>query len=329
MQVHLRNWQLRGDSHCKMLECMLNASTKMAAVLLLGLVAVGLWAGPVASQLIFNNRGNLPLIYEAHVSSGQSDECPAEQERAAVRNSTTQAIRRLLFPCGGTDGWRRFAHIDMTNRSQQCPTGLIEYTYDGIRLCSRPADDARIGCTSATLPGGGTPYSHVCGRIVGYLFGDVEAFGYYQERRRRDTIDDYYVDGVTLTHGPSGSREHIWTFAGATAHYSRWYQCPCAPGPTSISTDPPSFVGNDYFCESAVPTWVGRSTGLIFYNATLWDGEGCPESNSCECTLNDPPYFLKELPASTTDDIEMRFCGRLNLNDGGGALVNLVELYVK
>ena len=298
----------------------------MAAVLLLGLVAIGLWAEPVASQLIFNNRGNLPLIYEAHVSSGRSDECPAEQERAAVRNATTQAVRRLLFPCGGTDGWRRFAYIDMTNRSQQCPTGLTEYTYDGIRLCSRPANAARIGCTSATLPGGGTPYSQVCGRLVGYLFGDVEAFGYYQERRRVDTLDSYYVDGVTLTHGASGSREHIWTFAAATLHASRWYQCPCAPGPTSISTDPPSFVGNDYFCESAALTWPGRAT---FYNATLWDGEGCPESNSCECTLNDPPYFLKELSASTTDDIEMRFCGRLNLNDGGGALVNVVELYVK
>ena len=310
-------------------------STKMVVVLLLGLVTVGLWVGPVASQLIFNNRGNLPLIYEAHVSSGHSDECPAEQERAAVRNATTQAVRRLLFPCGGTDGWRRFAYIDMTNHSQQCPTGLTKYTYDGIRLCSRPANAARIGCTSATLPGGGIPYSHVCGRIVGYLFGDVEAFGYYQERRRQDTIDDYYVDGVTLTHGPSGSREHIWTFAAATAHDSPWYQCPCAPGPTSISTNPPSFVGSDYFCESAVPTWVGRATGLIFYNVTLWDGEGCPESNSCECTLNDPPYFLRELSASTTDDIEMKFCGRLDLNDGrsdnarGGVLISRVELYVK
>ena len=312
---------------------MLDTSIKMAAILLVCLVVVGLWPGPVASQLVFNNRGNLPLVYEAHVSSGRSEECPAEQERAAVRNETTQAVRRLLFPCGGTDGWRRFASIDMTNSSQQCPTGLTEYMYDGIRLCSRPERSTTISCTSATLPGGGSSYSQVCGRMVGYLFGDVEAFGYYWERGARDTIDDYYVDGVTLTHGAPGSREHIWTFAAATSHSNPWYQCPCAPGTTGIRTDPPSFVGNDYFCESAIPTWPGRATGNIFYNVPLWDGEGCPESNSCECTLNDPPYFLRDLPASTTDDIEMRFCGRAALNDGttsrGGLLVSRVELYVK
>ena len=28
------------------------------------------------------------------------------------------------------------------------------------------------------------------------------------------TIEGYYVDGISLTHGPPGSRQHIWTFAG-------------------------------------------------------------------------------------------------------------------
>ena len=26
-------------------------------------------------------------------------------------------------------------------------------------------------------------------------------------------IDSYYVDGVSLTYGGAGSRQHIWTFA--------------------------------------------------------------------------------------------------------------------
>ena len=51
----------------------------------------------------------------------------------------------------------------------------------------------------------------MCGRIRGYQFGGTVAFYYTQG------IDGYYVDGVSLTHGGAGSRQHIWTFAaGAT-----------------------------------------------------------------------------------------------------------------
>ena len=34
--------------------------------------------------------------------------------------------------------------------------------------------------------------------------------GYHQ---RRQGIDGYYVDGLSLTHGAPGSRQNIWTFA--------------------------------------------------------------------------------------------------------------------
>ena len=36
----------------------------------------------------------------------------------------------------------------------------------------------------------------------------TSAFGYAAQG-----IDGYYVEGVSLTHGQSGSRTHIWTFA--------------------------------------------------------------------------------------------------------------------
>ncbi len=39
----------------------------------------------------------------------------------------------------------------------------------------------------------------------------------------------------------------------------------------------------------------------------LWDGAGCGPLNTC-CTFNNPPWFYKELPEPTTDDIEMRVC---------------------
>ena len=66
--------------------------------------------------------------------------------------------------------------------------------------------------------------STVCGRIIGYQIGSTDAFCPFQSRcnyRRNDdpaiprayTIDDVYVDGLSLTHGHP--REHIWTFAAA------------------------------------------------------------------------------------------------------------------
>ena len=320
----------------------------MAAVLLLCsvVVLVNLQAEPVATQLlqtvstgmtssvIFNNPDSLPYMYGAKVIgyTGGGAECPLE-EAAALRNEIDRENRRIIFPCDGTGGWTRFVYFNMTNTSQQCPTELSEYAFDGIRMCGRPAHTPRTSCTSAILEGGGTEYTEVCGRVIGYLFGDMECFGYYRERGAVDTIDGYYVDGITFTHGEAGSREHIWTHAACSSHAHNEYQCPCAPGSTIRSTDPPNFVGEDYFCESAVSTWPGRATGNIFYNVSLWDGEGCPESNYCECTVNDPPYFVKQLSANTTDNIEMRFCARNAFDDGtearGGSFFQLLELYVK
>ena len=89
-------------------------------------------------------------------------------------------------------------------------------------------------------------------------------------------IDRGYVDGLSLTHGFPGLRQHIWTFASGAFTGSRsssrpQVRCPCDNGNT---TDPsPPFVGNDYFCES-IQTHLNWQ--YIFYpNATLWDGQVC------------------------------------------------------
>ena len=53
-------------------------------------------------------------------------------------------------------------------------------------------------------------------------------------------------------------------------------QCPC-----DGETDPPTFVGEDYFCESAIDadlTGIGvltQSDNTFFFRECLWDGEGC------------------------------------------------------
>ena len=39
----------------------------------------------------------------------------------------------------------------------------------------------------------------------------------------------------------------------------------------------------------------------------IWDGVGCGPNNDC-CDFNSPPWFRKQLPSTTTDNIEMRLC---------------------
>ncbi len=98
-------------------------------------------------------------------------------------------------------------------------------------------------------------YSQVCGRITGYQYGLVNAFHFsthpttYPEAQ---SIESWYVDGVSVTHGPPGSREHVWTFAtGRNEDGAGTVVCPCAPNAPSTIVVPP-FVGQDYFCESAI-----------------------------------------------------------------------------
>ena len=42
-------------------------------------------------------------------------------------------------------------------------------------------------------------------------------------------------------------------------------------------------------------------------NDVLWDGQDCTPTSTC-CQLNNPPWFTKNLPTSTNEDIELRIC---------------------
>ena len=92
----------------------------------------------------------------------------------------------------------------------------------------------------------------MCGRIRGYQFGATGAFWPYVNQNQ-GIIDGYYVDGVSLTHGGAGSRQHIWTFATGLTEVETMpvffpLQCPCDAH--NYNHNVPAFVGDDYFCES-------------------------------------------------------------------------------
>ena len=219
------------------------------------------------------------------------------------------------FTCGGTGGWRRVVYLDMTDPSTTCPSAW-QLTGLSKRTCGRVSTQ-RLACDSVTFPVSGGEYSRVCGRIKAYQYSQTDAFEAYHDGRVT-TIDGAYVAGVSLTHG--SPRRHIWTFAaGASEAEPTWVDaCPCD---ASITIRVPPFVGDNYFCESGVSagSWFG-----FHPDDPLWDGQNCTSSSTC-CSFNTPPYFVKQLPASTTDSIEARLCQL----DGHYSPVELIELYVQ
>ena len=231
------------------------------------------------------------------------------------------------YTCGGTSGWRRVVFLNMTDPSHNCPSGWEETGYSK-RTCGRATESAGT-CDSATFQTGGLEYSRVCGRAVAYQFGSLSAF-----HRSSQTIESHYVNGLSLTHGSHGSRQHIWTFAGGVAEAETHYplhQCPCDGGTSPV----PGFLGNDYFCESGINgPWVWQY--IIHPDDQLWDGRDCLPSSSC-CSLNNPPYFIKEIGVNTNDDIEGRICStytdRRQNNTSttrySNTAIELLEIYVQ
>ena len=90
-----------------------------------------------------------------------------------------------------------------------------------------------------------------------------------------------------------------------------------------MAIPPPSFVGNDYFCDTGVDTGLSREA--FYSDDPLWDGAGCGPQSTC-CSFNSPPWFYKQLPQTTTDDIEMRVCRISSRQD---TAIEVVEIYVQ
>ena len=203
----------------------------------------------------------------------------------------------MTLSCGGvTGGWMRVAELDMRDTTAMCPNSLTLNT-DPFRTC-RININSIPRCISQVYTLNATRYSQVCGKIIAYQFGAPDAF------HDATTIDSLYVDGISLTHG--SPRRHIWTFAGAANEDGSdpLAICPCINTTLSDRAIPPAFVENNYFCDTAAET---GSAKVFYADDPLWDGAGCKSQNTC-CSFNNPPWFYRQLPQSTTDDIEMRVC---------------------
>lgn len=232
--------------------------------------------------------------------------------------------------CGSEEGgWTRIAYLNMSDYTENCPTGFNLYESNGVRACGR-TNATHGSCESVKFPSNGVNYTEVCGRVLGYQFGLPDALYHSNFPNNHSDVNSIYVDGISITHG--SPRQHIWTLMASIQEHAPFgngqYLCPCANGSSQVVTNQ-SFIGENYYCES------GRD-----FNATmqylyrlqthdvLWDGQNCgPIEEEC-CTNPNLPWFNKVFSYSTTDYIELRVCCDEGFNNED-VPVYFYEIYVK
>ena len=118
----------------------------------------------------------------------------------------------MELDCGGNKGgWMRIADV---KQGDTCPTGWSNYS-------SYCTGGSAAGCYSAHFSTNFTSYSKVCGKVLGYQKGTMDAFypfayehgevDWYKPDTTSRSLDGVYVDGISITFG--NPRKHVWTYA--------------------------------------------------------------------------------------------------------------------
>ena len=228
--------------------------------------------------------------------------------------------------CEGDSTWTRLAFLNMSDPNQSCPSDWkLASTNTSVRACTGAGLNPMSMCKPTFFSAHELTYSRVCGRVIGYQHGLPD--GLRQIIDFSGTIDGPYVDGVSITHGSEGSRQHIWTFTATRSDAltrQDAYTCECINSQAwPYSTE---FVESYYFCDSGNHGEVMSNTEEFFQDDPLWDGAGCGNTSTC-CQFNSPPWFCRDLPGQpTSDDLEVRICHARGVED---TPVQLVELYVQ
>ncbi len=207
------------------------------------------------------------------------------------------------------------AYLNMSDTTQRCPSSW-NFTASPVRGCDRLVSN----CDSVTFPSNGQSYSRVCGRVIGYQRGTTDAFN-------GGSLEGAYLDGVSITHGAAGSRQHIWSFVAALhdadPSYSSSFVCRCTNINQNWPYQVPSFIGNNYFCDTGNH---GSTIPTSTFTEPIWDGTGCSATSTC-CEFNNPPWFCTTLPRPTTNDLEVRNCGGTEAPQHEDVIINLIKLH--
>ena len=184
-----------------------------------------------------------------------------------------------------------------------------------MNACSNGGTDT--SCVSIIFSSYQCGFSKVCGQARGYKYSvPAVPLAFYRGLRQGGKLDTNYVDGVSITY--DFPCKHIWTYAGGNSETGTHYSdCPCNTGnPNS----PPSFVGNNYYCESALDSEVSDASD------PLWDGQQCNTLEPPCCTAPNMPWFTTTLSDTTTSNIEARVCTSAGF---GHTPIDIIQLYIK
>ena len=205
--------------------------------------------------------------------------------------------------------------LNATDPSSQCPTGFFLITPSGLMVCIR--NDIAAGCTGISTDIIPHSYTQVCGFVRGYGFKSSDGFAVNGIQSPSEPLSGNYVDGVSITYGTPPN--HLWTYAaGGLESGGATSSCPCNLN-NDTSTIPPSYVGNNYYCEGR----IGADT-----TDPLWDGQQCGGNEGPCCSIPTLPWFSRNMLNSTDDDIMVRVCldePRGNENIG----LELIKIYIK
>ena len=208
-----------------------------------------------------------------------------------VRSSNGSSVHvycDMTMSCGSvTGGLTRVAVLNNKTRQQLC-TDDFSTTNENTR-CVRSTEDA--GCSNIVFPVMNIPYSYICGTVQAFWFDSPD--GFTGSKRPSRTIDDNYVDGISLTYGTS-NKTHIWTFIADGAGSNQ--NCPHLV---------PAYVGSDYTCLNPVSSCTSSSS-------------------SCYS-----PFF-RPLRQPVTEDIELRLCRDQKRKGPGreGIFLGNLDIYV-
>ena len=268
-----------------------------------------------ASQLVID-----PVI----IPTAGKQICPSQEDLQDIilNNALTTLANLSLVPECGDGVWKRVAYLNMSDPSQQCPSAWRLYSTNGVRACGRPVTSGQ-SCPAVVYPTG-QQYQRICGRIIRYQVGTPGAFHSVFADQQPPSLDDPYVDGVSVTHGHP--RSHIWTFAaGSTEGFycgGPGPDCPCSRLGATIA---PHFIGNDYYCESGNSVDCYPPIQHLYNSDLLWDGQQC--EGQCCSNGKSPPWFTVQLSNPTLDAIEVRICGD-ETTSNEDTPVELIEIYI-
>ena len=183
-----------------------------------------------------------------------------------------------------TGGLTRVAILNNKTRPQLCTDDFT--TTDENTRCLRSNEGA--GCSNIVFPVMNISYSHICGTVQAFWFGTPDGF----TGRSSTTINDNYVDGISLTYGTS-NKTHIWTFIADKFRSNQ-----------NCSRQVPGYVGDQYSC--------------------LNDAFLCTSSSS---SCYSPFFRLLQQPV--TEDIELRLCrDQHRQSNNEGIYLGNLEIYV-